>query len=104
MTPRNFIFRSGAGLLLLSVVCVSDLFAQSGPISDKYIVLLNPGASSIAVAARHGLAPDFVYHVALHGYAGTVPQGRLRALRDDPRVVALVRDQAVSALARPGGG
>ena len=104
MKIRNLILRLGAGVMVFSSVFVSHLCAQSGPISDKYIVLLNPSASPIAVAARHGLAPDFVYQSALHGFAGTIPPGRLRGLRNDPRVVAVVTDQAVFAFARPGGG
>ena len=76
MKIRNLILRLGAGVMVFSSVFVSHLCAQSGPISDKYIVLLNPSASPIAVAARHGLAPDFVYQSALHGFAGTIPPGR----------------------------
>ena len=78
--------------------------AQPGPIPGKYIVLLNTGVSPAVVAARHGLAPDFVYGTAVNGFAGSIPPGRLRALQNDPRVAAIVRDNAVYAFAKPSGG
>jgi subtilisin family serine protease len=82
----------------------TQVFAQPGPIAGKYIVLLHAGASPDAVAARHGLAPDFVYGTVVNGFAGSIPPGRLRALRNDPRVEAIVQDNAVYAFAKPGGG
>jgi subtilisin family serine protease len=102
MTLRSLTLRIGASLLLLTMA--PGVFAQPGPISGKYIVLLNAGASPAAVAARHGLAPDFVYDAALNGFAGSIPPGRIRALRNDPRVEAIVQDNAVYAFAKPGGG
>ena len=102
MIIRRFTVRVGAGLLLLSIAL--PVLGQPGPISGKYIVLLKGGASPHAVLARHGLAPDFVYDTAVNGFAGSIPPGRLRALRNDPRVEAIVQDNAVYAFAKPGGG
>jgi len=102
MIIRSFTLRIGASLLLFSMAL--NVFAQPGPISGKYIVLLKEGASPVAVAAGHGVAPDFVYRTAVNGFAGAIPPGRLRALRNDPRVAAIVQDNAVYALAKPGGG
>jgi len=81
-----------------------NVVAQPGPISGKYIVLLKAGASPVAVAAGHGVAPDFVYGTAMNGFAGAIPPGRLRALQHDPRVEAIVQDNAVYAFGKPGGG
>ncbi len=104
MMLRSSILRSGVGLLLLSLALVPDVFAQSGPISGKHIVLLKAGVSPAVVAARHGVVPEFVYGTAVNGFAGVIPPGRLRALQNDPRVAAIVQDNAVYALAKPGGG
>jgi subtilisin family serine protease len=81
-----------------------NAFAEPRPISGKYIVLLKPGAHPSAVAARHGLAPDFVYGTAVNGFAGSIPPGHMRALRNDPLVETIVQDNEVYAYAKPGGG
>jgi subtilisin len=72
---------------------------QSAPqqIPGKYIVTLAPGATAEGVAARHGAGVEAVYREALHGFAGTVPEGRLRALQNDPEVVAIEPDVEVQA-------
>jgi subtilisin family serine protease len=98
----RFTRRIGAVLLLLSLAV--HVFAQPGPVPGKYIVLLQPGVSPTAVAARHGVAPDFVYGTAVNGFAGTIPPGRMRALRSDPRVASIVQDNAVYAYGKPGSG
>src|SRR5437773_11120396 len=102
MIISRFTLRIGASLLLLSLAV--NVFGQPGPISGKYIVLLKAGVSPADVAARHGVAPDFVYGTALNGFAGSIPPGRLRALQNDPRVAAVVQDNGVYAFAKPGGG
>src|SRR6266446_5414497 len=102
MTLHRFIRRIGVSLLLS--VSTLHVFAQPGPISGKYIVLLNAGVIPETVAARHGLAPEFVYGTVVNGFAGSIPPGRLRALQNDPRVEAVVQDNAVYAFAKPGGG
>ena len=102
MTTRCLIQRIGAGLLLMSLAV--NVFAQPGPISGKYIVLLKAGVSPSAVAGRHGVAPDFVYGTAVNGFAGSIPPGRLRALENDPHVEAIVQNHTVYAFAKPGGG
>src|SRR5439155_6018971 len=102
MILRSLTLRIGASLLLLSVPL--NMSAQPGPIPGKYVVLLKARVSPAAVAARHGVAPDFVYGAAVNGFAGALPPGRLRALQDDPRVEAIVQDNAVYAFAKPSGG
>src|SRR5437870_4251197 len=104
MMIRSSFLRSGVGLLLLSLALVPDVSAQSDPISEKHIVLLKAGVSPAAVAAGHGVRPEFVYGTAVNGFAGVIPPGRLRALQNDPRVAAIVRDNAVYVLGKPGGG
>ena len=100
MIKSYFTLRVGVSLLLLSLAV--NVLAQ--PISGKYIVLLKAGVTPETVAAGHGLAHDFVYRTAVNGFAGSIPPGRLRALQNDPRVAAIVQDNAVYAFAKPGGG
>ena len=104
MTPSPSFLKQGTVLALLGLTWVSQLCAQPAPVAGKYIVLLQPGASPVAVAARHGLAPDHVYQTAVNGFSGAVPPGKLRLLRNDPRVAAVVQDYTVQAIGRPGGG
>src|ERR1043166_3238041 len=104
MNPSSSLLKQGTVLALLGLTCVSQLCAQPAPVAGKYIVLLQPGASPVAVAARHGLAPDHVYGTAINGFAGAVPPGKLRLLRNDPRVAAIFQDYTVQAIGKPGGG
>ena len=75
-------------------------FGQAAEIPGKYIVTLAPGARADAVAARHGAGVDAVYTDAIHGFAGTVPEARLRALQNDPEIVAVEPDVEVQAFPR----
>jgi subtilisin family serine protease len=81
-----------------------------GRVPDHYIVTLAPGARPEDVASGHGLGLDHVYRHALHGFAATVPEARLKQLRADPRVAAVTPDRYVSISKPPcptppcGGG
>src|SRR5262245_40352832 len=99
MIMHCFTRRIGASLLLLSLAF--NVVAQPTPITGKYIVLIKPGANPAGVAARHGVAPEFVYGTAVNGFAGAIPPGRLRTLLRDTHVAAIVQDHAVFAYAKP---
>jgi subtilisin len=70
---------------------------QAGFGSNEFIVLLDPGrapgtpglnrARAAEVAGELGVSPRHTYGTAVFGFSGAVPQGRLHALRRDPRVV-----------------
>lgn len=53
-----------------------------------------------SVAEELGVTPRYTYGTALFGFAGPVPEGRIEALREDPRVVLVERDQPVHAIAQ----
>ncbi|MCL5096539.1 MAG: S8 family serine peptidase [Candidatus Omnitrophica bacterium] len=78
--------------------------APGDKIPDRYIVALKPGAAPQAVAARHGLAPDFVYNVAVKGFAGFIPPGQLKKLQADSQVASIVPDRIIAAIGKPSGG
>ena len=82
----------------------SDKAAPAAAIPDRFIVEVQAGINPRVVAPAHGVAPDFVYQVAVNGFAGNVPPGRLAALAADPRVVRVVPDRTVEANGKPGGG
>jgi subtilisin family serine protease len=95
------------GLLLALIVCsswkVSPVFAvdsDTGPVPDHYIIKIRPNENAAAVANEmaftHGLAVGHIYRHAFNGFSARVPQGRLNALRSDPRVVSVVADRYVS--------
>jgi len=98
-----------SSLILIGTLTLSGLTALAqgnagAVVPGNYIVELRPGAGPAAVAARHGLAPTFVYGAAINGFAGFVPPGILRRLQADPDVAAIVPDREVAAIGKPTGG
>ena len=86
--------------LILAIGAVTATgFVHGAPkeIPGKYIVTLAAGARADAVAARHGASVEALYTDALHGFASTFPEARLRALRDDAEVIAIEPDVEVHA-------
>ncbi|MDP2956405.1 MAG: S8 family serine peptidase, partial [Longimicrobiales bacterium] len=63
-------------------------------------------ASAAAIARSFGINPSQAYGTALFGFAGSVPEGRVNALENDPRVAYVERDQIVTLApgGKPGGG
>jgi len=96
-------------ILLAGSLTLSGLvsWAEGNPgaaVPDNYIIQLQPGANPAAVAARHGVAPKFMYDAAINGFAGFVPPGILRQLQADPEVTMIVPDREVTAIGKPTGG
>lgn len=90
-------------LLLLFVAACStdgeeDIDASLAPqvVKGEYIVVLDPSfapgkaaanrAEAASFARGLGLEPDYAYGAALFGFAAEIPEGRLAALRKNPRV------------------
>jgi subtilisin family serine protease len=88
-TPQTALGQSGNGPLLKGQ-------SRGDVIPGRYIVVLKAGASTSAVAARHGLAPDVVYSVALNGFAGAFPAERVMKLMQDSQVDWVEEDQVVT--------
>ena len=88
------------GVLTSTVILAfgSAAFGAAGDkIPGKFIVVLAPQANPQAVAARHGAAVEAVYTDALHGFAGALPEPRLRHLQADPDVLLVEPDVEVQA-------
>lgn len=91
-------------------------FSRAGTVD--VIVALDPsfaGSSHAAsvdraagIARELGVTPTHAYGTALFGFAATIPEGRLAALAQDPRVAYVDLDGVVSIperiAARPGSG
>ena len=94
--PKNL-----SALALIFATCVFS--AQPGHaqiIPHQYIVLLKPGNAPADVANSHALERRQTYLSAVNGFAAAVPDGRLRALQNDPRVEFVEPDQQVFAFAQ----
>ncbi len=97
-----------AGLLFLTAACVSESPVEpSGPalaagaLGDRYIVVLKDHVADVAgVAGRHGAAPDLVYQRALRGFSAVMPARMVDALRSDPNVAFVEKDQPMYATAQ----
>lgn len=70
-------------------------------VPGHYIITLtaqaNPAAVANEMALRHGLMVRHVYRHAITGFAAKVPEGRLKALARDPRVIRITADSFVEA-------
>jgi len=85
--------------------------AQAGkPVQDRYVVRIDENVDAGRLARQYGIATRFVYRRAVNGFAGKIPPGILRKLRNDVRVVDIAQDRRVSIVAKPdrpgkpGGG
>jgi subtilisin len=94
-------------VVLLSVVLLGHArptLANGDHVPGHYIIELAPGVSSARVAnemARaHGLAVGHVYSHALNGFSARVPDARLQALRNDPRVINIDEDRVFTIQAQ----
>jgi subtilisin family serine protease len=80
-----------------SVEVASIVSAAHGAIAGDYIVVLNEGANPRAVAAVAGVSPTFVYEHALNGFAASLNDGQLNALRNMAGVQYIEEDQEFTA-------
>jgi subtilisin family serine protease len=61
-------------------------------IPGRFIVTLRDGADAPAVAAEHGVAPDYVYTHVLNGFAGSMSEAARAGLLQDGRVLRVEQD------------
>jgi len=75
------------------IVALDPAFAPGGHAANR--------SRAAEVARGLGVAPTFTYGTALYGFAGSIPEGRLRALQNDPKVLYVERD-GIASIPRPG--
>src|SRR5437870_1113567 len=87
---------------ITATCCAPQIHAQtlSAAIRGEYIVVLKPTARGEEVAQLHGLAARHQFKHALNGFAGHIPEGRLNALQNDPRVEFIEPDIEMNALSQ----
>jgi subtilisin family serine protease len=66
--------------------------ASADVIPGRFIVTLREDANPSAVAAEHGVAPEYVYSHALNGFAGAMSDAARTGLLRDARVLRVVPD------------
>ncbi len=90
--------------LLLAFLLAAPVAGAGSSAVGRYIVVLRDGANSAAVAqdhaARFGASVSHVYRFALRGYAASIPDARLAAVRADARVAFVSADREVHAIAQ----
>ncbi|MHB1194748.1 MAG: S8 family serine peptidase [Longimicrobiales bacterium] len=127
MRPSRFIGPLALGAVAVLAACsessipvapdeLDPSFAVAAERARNVIVVLDESfaggnhaanqAAATRIARSLGIAPSQAYGTAVFGFAGSVPEGRLRALENDPRVAWVERDQIarIEPLAKPGGG
>jgi subtilisin len=88
----------------LWVGCDRALDAQGqGPVG-QYIVVLHDDVPDVPAVAnehaqQHAASIRYVYGAALKGYAAAIPDARLNAIRQDPRVAFISEDRPVTMFA-----
>jgi subtilisin family serine protease len=97
---RRLSLALAAVLAALVPLGASVATAATPSFAGRFIVTLDEGVSSQSVASeyrRNGAEVDFVYTTALNGFAGSMSDANLRALRADHRVARLERDGIATA-------
>lgn len=106
ITPFNLITIS---TLLLLVIFGTSVTHAAGPNRNSYIIVfkdtVDVKAAVPAVARAYGLQVGYVYEHALKGFSAAVPEGRLAALENNPRVAYVVKDfvRSINAQTIPTG-
>ncbi|MCK5411837.1 MAG: S8 family serine peptidase [Gemmatimonadetes bacterium] len=92
--PQAPLAAARAGAQMVDVIVVLDpAFAPGGHGANR--------SRAADVARGFGVQPTFTYGTALYGFAGSIPEGRLRALSSDPKVLYVERD-GIASIPRPG--
>src|SRR6266511_4925337 len=102
MTSTRRLFAMGQLLCLVATHSGTQIQAQtlSPAIPGEYIVVLKRSARGEEVSQHHGLVARHQYKHALNGFAGHIPEGRLHALQNDPRVELIEQDVEVYAFSQ----
>ena len=110
MSSKSLLGAAAALGLVLSGVALAQSQGQGGAADDDrfldVIVILDPAFAPGAHAANRaaarriarglGVAARFSYGSAVFGFAARIPEGRLQALENDPRVLYVDLDAPVA--------
>ncbi len=104
---RLYVILVGVVVSLVAALAAAPIYGGGGQgaagnvVPDSYIVVLNPNVSADDVASQHGVAKKFNYSRVFNGFSGKVPPGRLKALKNDPRVISVSPNRIVTAAPKP---
>ena len=89
-------------VLLVSAFSFAPASASANVIPGQYIVVYDRSAESVgaetsARESKLGFESDFRYRHALKGFAGSLTDDQVRALRDDPEVAYVAPDRTIQA-------
>lgn len=73
-------------------VTAAQAGAEVRPIASTYIVQLRSGTDVAGITRALGVRPEHTYQAALTGFAATLTDGQLRALRSNRAVVSIEQD------------
>ncbi len=95
----------GAMLLLYAGGVLAQPPTPQQNIPDRYIVVLkdsvsDPGQVANQHVQQNGAQVGFVYRNAIKGYSAVIPQRRLGAIENDPRVAYVEADQVMRTTAQ----
>lgn len=101
-----YVLPFGIFIILGAVLMVQSAYGTgngSGKIPGQYIVVLkdsvtDAGAIAGELEKAHGLGHLYTYSHALKGFAAVIPDGKLGAVKSDPRVAYLSEDREVALL------
>ena len=94
--------QAACGLLILSATPARAQGPAPEFVPGQYIVVFkdavaDPAPAAAQMARQNGMALGHVYSAALRGFAATIPDARLGAVRNDPRVLSVEQDQVLHA-------
>ncbi len=97
MSVKKFRFVFVVVSVLLLAGFLSATVTRAAPINGKSFIIVFHDSAEVqttvpAVAKAHGLKVGYVYQHALKGFSAVVPEGRLAALQNDPRVAYVTED------------
>jgi subtilisin family serine protease len=81
----------------------APLLSAANGVDGRYLVILKEGADPASVAAVAGVSPRHTYTAAINGFAATLNQGQLTALRHNPAVDYVEQDQLFEYTATQSG-
>lgn len=82
----------------------NEMALPSLALPDAYIVEVKPGVNPRQVAPNHGLQHNHVFERAARGFSVSIPRNKLAALANDPRVLRIIPDRAISIVGKASGG
>ena len=97
MSGKKFRYLFIAISIILLTGFLSTTATQAAPVNGQSYIIVFHATAEVqtvvpAVAKAYGLQTGFVYQHALKGFSAVVPEGKLAALQNDPRVAYVAED------------